>query len=186
MLPTFLYSTVPTTKTEESSNTAGHQRRGKETTGLRQSGWQLSPWDTQGQIWPLEEHGQQWRALCWGMANANITAVTTGRAQHLWGDPASQISALTKTHPSQMVPLHHSETPQIPLRAPQQTNLQGGKVTCSHLEGFGAIHSYQAIREKSCAQADKASGKGRGPTAPALTPKLMCCLWGLQQIQTSL
>lgn len=69
MLPTFRYSTVPTTKTEESSDTAGHQRRGKKTTALRQSGWQLSPQDTQGQdlasggAWPEVEgsllgHGQ--------------------------------------------------------------------------------------------------------------------------------
>lgn len=65
MLPTFRYSTVPTTKTEESSDTAGHQRRGKKTTALRQSGWQLFPRDTQGQDLasgvvegPLLGHGQ--------------------------------------------------------------------------------------------------------------------------------
>lgn len=43
MLPTFRYSTVPTTKTEESSVSARHRRKGKKKRGLRQSGCRLSP-----------------------------------------------------------------------------------------------------------------------------------------------
>lgn len=43
MLPTFRYSTVPTTKTEESSVSARHQRKGKKKRALRQSGCRQSP-----------------------------------------------------------------------------------------------------------------------------------------------
>lgn len=67
-----------------------------------------------------------------------------------------------KTHSSQITSLvlPHSEIPLIPLTAPHQANLQGGKVSCSHPEAFGPVCSYRAIREKSCAGADKGSREG--------------------------
>lgn len=49
MLPTFRYSTVPTTKTEESSVSAEHQKKEKKITALRQLGCQLSSQDIQEQ-----------------------------------------------------------------------------------------------------------------------------------------
>lgn len=64
-----------------------------------------------------------------------------------------------KSHSCRMssLVLLHSEIPLIPPTAPQQTNLQGGKVSCSHPEAFRPVCSYQANRKKSCAWADKGS-----------------------------
>lgn len=67
-----------------------------------------------------------------------------------------------KTHSSHMtgLVLPHSEIPLIPPTAPQQANLQGGKVSCSQPEAFEHVHSYQAIREKNCTWTDKGSQEG--------------------------
>lgn len=67
-----------------------------------------------------------------------------------------------KSHSCRMTSLVllHSEIPLIPPTAPQQTNLQGGKVSCSHPEAFRPVCNYQANRKKSCAWADKGSREG--------------------------